>query len=62
MSFDSFSDFLAMGRHGAYVWSCYLITLIVVLWNLWAPRAAMKKEIESLQAQWRREENDASDS
>lgn len=37
MSFDSFSDFLAMGKHAPYVWSCYGLALLVLLANIWRP-------------------------
>ncbi len=35
MAFDSFADFLAMGKHGVYVWSCYGLTFGVIAWLLW---------------------------
>jgi heme exporter protein D len=28
MSFDSFSDFIAMGKHGFYVWTAYGVVLL----------------------------------
>ena len=28
MAFESLSDFLAMGRHGIYVWSCFGIAAV----------------------------------
>lgn len=31
MYFDSLSDFLAMGKYGAYVWSAYGITFLCFL-------------------------------
>lgn len=34
MYFDSFADFLAMGRHGFYVWTAYGISLGLILINL----------------------------
>jgi heme exporter protein D len=37
MAFDSFSDFLAMGRHGFYVWSAYGVTFAIVGWNAVQP-------------------------
>ena len=39
MAFDSFSAFLAMGKHGSYVWSCYGLTFAVVLGLIWHVRA-----------------------
>ncbi|MBT4521474.1 MAG: heme exporter protein CcmD, partial [Halieaceae bacterium] len=37
MFFDSFSAALHMGGHGGFVWSAYLITLLVVIILLVAP-------------------------
>lgn len=31
MQFDTFSDFLAMGKHGVFVWSAYALVLISML-------------------------------
>lgn len=40
------SEFFSMGGYGAYVWTSYLVALIVVVWNVWVPvqarRAAMR--------------------
>jgi heme exporter protein D len=40
--FDSFSDFIAMGGYGAYVWSSFAITFGSGLWLLVS--SMMKKE------------------
>jgi heme exporter protein CcmD len=37
MSFASFSDFLAMGHHGLYVWTAYGICLAVLALNVAVP-------------------------
>jgi len=37
MQFDSFSDAIAMGGHGPYVWAAYAITLFVVMIILLRP-------------------------
>ena len=34
MSFNSFSDFLAMGHHALYVWTAYGICLAVIAYML----------------------------
>ena len=31
-------EFLAMSGYGAYVWSCYGLTLVVLIGNAWAAR------------------------
>jgi heme exporter protein D len=30
MAFDSWADFMAMGKHGVYVWSSYGLTFAVI--------------------------------
>jgi len=37
LQFSSFPDFLAMGKHGFYVWLAYGITLVIVMANVLAP-------------------------
>ena len=37
MYFDSFAEFLAMGRHAPYVWSAWGLTFAIVLWNILQP-------------------------
>jgi heme exporter protein D len=37
MNFATFADFLAMGRHGLYVWSAYGCCMVVLGWNLAVP-------------------------
>lgn len=31
MAFSSFAEFLAMGKHGAFVWSAYAIVVFAVI-------------------------------
>jgi len=56
MFFDSFAEFLAMGKHGFYVWLCYGITALVIVVNVLAPMRQRKKLIEQ-QARLQRREN-----
>lgn len=53
LQFSSLADFLAMGKHGFYVWSAYGITLIIVVFNLIVP--LMKRR--NLLLEIRRNEN-----
>jgi len=39
-------DALAMGGHGAYVWSAYGITLVILAGNAWAARRRRNLAIE----------------
>lgn len=57
MSFDSFSDFLAMGGHGLYVWLSYAIALFVIVINLVSPVLRKKQLISELVRRLRREKN-----
>ncbi len=52
-SFDSFSDFIAMGGYAAYVWSAYAFFILVLIFNIWQPILARKKYLKQ---QLRREE------
>ena len=56
MYFDSFEAFLAMGKHGAYVWSAYGIAAIVLSVNLIAPVLNKRKVVAKQQARLRREQ------
>lgn len=58
--FDSFADFLAMGKHGFYVWLCYGITALVILANVVAPIRQRKKLIDQQTRLQRREKKNAS--
>ncbi|MDY7560705.1 heme exporter protein CcmD [Pseudomonas sp. 10B1] len=46
MSFDSFGDFLAMGRHALYVWSAYGICLSVLALNVALPILARRRYLQ----------------
>ena len=56
MYFDSFSEFLAMGRHGLYVWLSYAIFLAVVLWNIWLVRSTRKEALKLVRRELDRQE------
>ncbi|MFT6913958.1 MAG: heme exporter protein D [Motiliproteus sp.] len=43
MYFDSFSDFIAMGGHGLYVWLAYSIALVIIVFNVLSPLLGQKK-------------------
>ena len=54
MYFDSISAALQMEGHGAFVWSAYLISFLVVVLMILAPRARQRKLLGHLKAQQRR--------
>ena len=39
------SEFLAMNGYGAYVWSAYGITLVVLVLNVWAGKRALRQNL-----------------
>jgi heme exporter protein D len=55
MSFDSFSDFLAMGKHGLYVWTAYGICLAVLAINVASPLLARRRYLQQEARRLRRE-------
>ncbi|WP_422419648.1 heme exporter protein CcmD [Pseudomonas sp. GZD-222] len=57
MSFASFSDFLAMGHHGLYVWSAYGICLLVLAVNVALPLQARRRYLQEEARRLRRENN-----
>ncbi len=56
MSFASFSEFIAMGTHGPYVWSCYAISLAVLGLNVALPILARRRYLQDEARRMRREE------
>ncbi|UCJ15168.1 heme exporter protein CcmD [Pseudomonas sp. MM211] len=57
MSFSSFADFLAMGNHGAYVWSAYGICFAVLVLNVLLPLHARRRHLQDEARRMRREES-----
>lgn len=55
MYFESLAAALAMDGHGVFVWSAYLITLVVIVIMLYGPRYREKQLLRRLEGQFRRE-------
>ena len=55
MSFNSFSEFIAMGHHGPYVWSAYGISLAVIALNIVMPILARRRYLQEEARRLRRE-------
>ena len=55
MEFDSFAEFLAMGKHGVYVWSSYVIFAAIILANILFPIARRRQLISRLRRIERRQ-------
>jgi heme exporter protein CcmD len=37
-------EFFSMSGYGEYVWSCYALTFVVLIWNLIASRRELKRQ------------------
>lgn len=53
--FYSFSEFLAMGKHGIFVWSCWAITVGMMLAFIWYSRQQRKSLLKQLAVQQARQ-------
>lgn len=56
MYFDNFAAIVTMDGHGGFVWSAYLITVLVVILMLAVPVRRRRRVVRELQGQFRREE------
>ncbi|MCQ4312642.1 heme exporter protein CcmD [Stutzerimonas sp. VN223-3] len=56
MNFSSFSEFIAMGNHGLYVWTAYGISLAVLILNVALPMMARRRYLQDEARRLRREE------
>ncbi|MBV1959867.1 MAG: heme exporter protein CcmD [Pseudomonadales bacterium] len=56
MYFDSFDAFLAMGKHGVYVWSAYGLAMVLLTINVIAPLLNRRKVVAKQQARLRRKQ------
>lgn len=54
MYFENLSDAIAMGGHGPYVWSAYVITLLVILGLLVTPIKRGRELRRQIRAELRR--------
>lgn len=55
MHFESFAEFIQMGRHGVYVWSAYGISAALIVVNLWVALRSHKQAREQVARQARRD-------
>lgn len=54
--FASFADFLAMGKHGLYVWLSYGIALSIILYNVVAVILNKRRFFNEAKRRLRREQ------
>lgn len=55
MYFESFADFIAMGKHGVFVWSAYGISLLVLAINVALPLIGKRRYLQEEARRLRRE-------
>jgi heme exporter protein CcmD len=41
------SGLFMMDGNGPYVWAAYGITLLVLVWNIWAARASLRRRLKA---------------
>lgn len=53
-AFNSFAEFMAMGKHGVYVWSCFGISVAILALNVALPWLAHKRYLnqEARRLRW----------
>lgn len=59
MEFDTISAFLAMGKHGFYVWLAYGLSAIIISLSVVLPIWQKKRLIRQIQQQQKREKQHA---
>ena len=60
LQFQSFAEFIAMGKHGFYVWLAYGLTALVIVWNVLQPVLQRRRLLKQQAQQLRREKKHAS--
>ncbi|MGB1091727.1 MAG: heme exporter protein CcmD [Oceanobacter sp.] len=56
MEFQTVGEFLAMGKHGLYVWLSYGLTALIIAVNIWLPLRRKKQLKQELVRRQRREQ------
>ena len=56
MQFETFSEFIAMGKHGYYVWLAYGLSLAILVLNVVLPMMSRKRIYKEIARNQRREE------
>lgn len=51
----TWSEFIAMGGYGVYVWSAYGLSALVLIWNLIALRLRQREVMRSLKQLYQQE-------
>jgi len=51
MAFDTWAEFFAMGSHGPYVWTCYVVTFLVFFGHWMSVRMGFRARLAQLRWQ-----------
>ncbi|NLQ16568.1 heme exporter protein CcmD [Marinomonas sp. M1K-6] len=57
MAFNNLTEFLAMGTHGAYVWSAYGFSVLALIWLVWNTLSTRQKTRNILRKRLLRNQN-----
>ena len=57
--FETFADFLQMGKHGLYVWLSYSIWAVIVIYNILSVSFARRRFFNQAKRRLRREQRDS---
>jgi heme exporter protein CcmD len=41
----SLREFIAMGSYGPYIWSCYAVTIAMLIFSAWSARRSLRDQI-----------------
>jgi heme exporter protein CcmD len=41
----SLREFFAMGSYGGYIWSCYAVTVVMLIFSAWSARRDLREQI-----------------
>ncbi|MEE9396502.1 MAG: heme exporter protein CcmD [Methylococcales bacterium] len=58
--FNDFSEFLAMGGHGLYVWLCYGLVFLILIINIMSPWLTKRRIVAEQKRRIRRGDNNES--
>lgn len=59
MEFNSLAEFIAMGRHGLYVWLSYGLTALIIIYNVMQPKLYRRRLLKEQAQRLRREKRNA---
>jgi heme exporter protein CcmD len=43
----SLREFIAMGSYGGYIWSCYAVTVAMLIFSAWSARRSLREQISA---------------